>query len=80
MQAYITAFKNKVHTLRDLGLGMVAEDGDVLYQFNKGLPSTWSNYMSIVSALQMNFSSAVAFYLKTAKDDATLPGSLKPRT
>jgi hypothetical protein len=51
MQAYITAFKNKVHTLRGLGLGLVAEDGDVLYQLNKGLPSTWGNYTTIVSAL-----------------------------
>jgi hypothetical protein len=59
MQAYITAFKNKVHTLRDLGLGLVADDGDVLYQFNKGLPSAWTNYMSIVSALQLSFSAAV---------------------
>jgi hypothetical protein len=80
MQAYITAFKNKVHTLRDLGLGLVAEDDDVLYQFNKGLPSAWTNYMSIVSALQLSFSAAVAFYLKTAKDDSTLPGNLKRRT
>jgi hypothetical protein len=79
MQAYITAFKNKVHTLRDLKLGLVAEDDDVLYQFNKGLPSTWGNHTSIVSALQMSFSAAVAYYLKTAKDDATLPGNLKRR-
>jgi hypothetical protein len=80
MQAYITAFKNKVHTLRGLGLGLVAEDGDVLYQFNKGLPSTWGNYTTIVSALQMSFNAALAFYLKTAKDDSTLPGNLKKRT
>jgi hypothetical protein len=80
MQAYITAFKNKVHTLRDLNLGLVAADDDVLYQFNKGLPSTWSNHTCIVSALQMDYPAALAYYLKTAKDDATLPGNLKKRT
>ena len=31
MRAYITAFKNKVHTLRGLKLGLVAEDDNVLY-------------------------------------------------
>ena len=80
MQTYITAFKNMVHTLRDLKLGLVAEDGDVLHQFNKGLPSSWGNHKSIVSGLQLNFAAASAYYLKQAKDDATLPGSLKKRT
>jgi hypothetical protein len=63
MQAYITAFKNKVHTLRDLNLGLVAADDDVLYQFNKGLPSTWSNHTCIVSALQMDYPAALAYVL-----------------
>jgi hypothetical protein len=80
MQAYITVFKNKVHTLRDLKLGLVADDDDVLHQFNKGLPSAWKNHTSIVSAMQMDFNKAVAYYLKTAKDDSSLPGNLKRRT
>jgi hypothetical protein len=79
MHAYITAFRNMVHTLRDIGLGLVAEDGDVLFQFNKGLPKTWDQPMLVVSALEMDLERALAFYLKTAKDDSTLPGSLKTR-
>ena len=42
MESYITNFKNKVYILKNYQLGMVDDDEDVLFQFNKGLPSAWA--------------------------------------
>ena len=76
MERFITAFKNKVVVMKNYKLGLVSNDDDVLFQFNKSLPQAWQMHKSIVGAQGMTFDAATSYYKKIARDDATLPGTL----
>ena len=80
MENYITAFKNKVRILKNYRLGLVDTDDEILYQFNRGLPRAWDMYKSIVTAQQMVLDKALAYYLQIARDNETLPGTVKTKT
>ena len=77
--AYVTAFKNAVRTLKMYKVGLVRDDEDVCFQFNKGMPQAWSTYKGISSGQQHSFEQAVSYYRKMAKSDSSLPGALKAK-
>ncbi len=78
MEKFVTAFTNMVRVMRNHNLGLVSNDDDVLYQFNKSLPRAWELHKSIVEAMPgaPSFETATAYYIKKARDDPSLPGSL----
>ena len=39
MDAFVTSFNNQVRVMRNHDMGLVTRDEDVLYAFNKALPS-----------------------------------------
>ena len=78
LEAYITAFKNQVVVCKRYNLGLVDNEEDILFQFNKGLPNGWSMHKSIAMAQQMKYEAALSYYVKVARDDSSLPGSLVP--
>ena len=78
-EAYTTAFKNQVRTMREHKLGMVHADEDVLFQFNKSLPPAWSVHKGISTATGHTFLQALSYYRNMAKSDSSLPGALKPK-
>jgi hypothetical protein len=76
MEVYQTAYKNLVVTMKNYKVGLAENEADVLYQFNKSLPSAWSMHVHLVKIHMMSFSAALAYYLKVAQEDSKLPGSL----
>ncbi len=78
MEQYVTMFKSQVHLLRDLKIGMVDSDKDVLFYFDESLPKAWDNIKVIVASQKMTFEQATNFYVSQAKMNDSLPGSVKP--
>ncbi len=76
MEQYVTMFKSQVHLLRDLNIGMVDSDKDVLFYFDESLPKAWENIKVIVASQQMTFEQATNFYVSQAKMNDSLPGSV----
>jgi len=68
-----------VTLLRNYGLGLADTDEDARYQFNKSLPQAWNSLKDIAMAVDKTYLGALSFYLKKAKTDATLPGTLLRR-
>ena len=50
LNAFITAFNNLVSVMRNHDMDLVARDEDVLYAFNKALPSAWNLQKEVSSA------------------------------
>ena len=77
MDEYVTAFENQVHTLREYKIGSAAEDEDVLYQFELGLPEAWTQFIATRTANSLNYDQALAFYKGQAKAPSNhrLPGA-----
>ena len=50
MDAFITGFNNHVRVMRNHDMGLVARDEDVLFAFNKALPSAWNLQKEVSSA------------------------------
>ena len=77
MDAFITAFNNHVRVMRNHDMGLVARDEDVLYAFNKALPSAWNLQKEVSSAASHGLRQAQNYYLKSAASDESLPGTTK---
>ena len=77
MKAFQTKFLNKLRQARNFNVGTAATDEDALYRFNEALPAAWKTTKSAAAASGLKFKDALRFYLQTAKDDETLPGTLK---
>ena len=77
MDAFITAFNNHVRVMRNHDMGLVARDEDVLFAFNKALPSAWNLQKEVSSAASHGLNQAQNYYLKAAVKDESLPGSTK---
>ena len=58
-------------------MGLVARDEDVLYAFNKALPSAWNLQKEVSSAASHGLRQAQNYYLKSAASDESLPGTTK---
>ena len=78
--AYVTAYRNATRTLKQYDVGLVRDDEDICFQFNKGLPQAWNTHKGISSAATHTFEQAVSYYRKMAKSDSSLPGVLKAKT
>ena len=77
MDAFITSFNNHVRVMRNLDMGLVARDEDVLYTFNKALPSASNLQREVSSAASHGIRQAQNYYLKAAASDESLPGTTK---
>ena len=75
MDAFITTFNNHVSVMRNHNMGLVANDEDVLFAFNKTLPSAWNIQKEVSSAASHGLKQAQAYYLKAAAKDDSLPGT-----
>jgi hypothetical protein len=76
MESYIIAFKALVNTMREYNVGSAANDEDVLFQFEKGLPAAYYNVKTIRLAQKIDLQASYIFYKTTAKRDETLPGHI----
>lgn len=74
-EAYSTAFSNAMLDLQEFDSRLIGNDEELLYQFNKGLPSGWQSKKDMVLGQAMTFEQARSFYAKFAKSDPLLPGS-----
>ena len=63
--------------MRNHDMGLVARDEDVLYAFNKALPSAWNLQKEVSSAASHSLKEAQSYYLKAAASDESLPGTAK---
>ena len=63
--------------MRNHDMGLVARDEDVLYAFNKALPSAWNLQCQkeVSSAASHSLRQAQNYYLKSAASDESLPGT-----
>ena len=77
MDAFVTAFNNQVRVMRNHDMGLVARDEDVLFAFNKALPSAWNIQKEVSSAASHGLNQAQNYYLKAAAKDESLPGTTK---
>ena len=77
MDSFITSFNNQVRVMRNHDMGLVARDEDVLYAFNKTLPSAWKLQKEVSSAASHGLRQAQNYYLKAAASDESLPGTTK---
>ena len=67
--AFITTFNNQVRVMRNHDMGLVARDEDVLFAFNKALPSAWNLQKEVSSAAFHSLKQAQNYYLKAAATD-----------
>ena len=77
MDRYITTYNNKVRVMRQHNMGLVANDEDVLFHFNKTLPQAWQTHIDISTASGHSLTKTHAYYLKCAARDESLPGTTR---
>ena len=74
---YQGAFDNTLKEVQKFDLDLVDNDERLLYMFNKGLPAAWQPAKDVVTSQNKSFEQAKNFYHTKAKNDSTLPGTLK---
>lgn len=74
---YSNAFDCAVKEVQKFDLDLVDNDERLLYKFNDGLPAAWQTHIDIAGGQNLSFEQARAFYHRKAKNDSTLPGTLK---
>jgi hypothetical protein len=78
MDAYIIGFKVLVNTMREYDVGSATKDEDVLFQFEKGLPTAYDSIKTTHLAQNIDLHAAYLYCTATAKRDETLPGHISP--